>query len=61
MQYCPFQANWALNLNPYAAGCYFGQYKMMQKPWKMTETLAYAYKSESTKRELFNEYQHTRV
>ena len=34
--------------NPYAAGGRFGQYEMMQKPWKMTETLASGYSSEST-------------
>ena len=31
---------------------------MMQKTWKITETLANGYSSESTKPELFNEYQH---
>ena len=35
--------------------------KMMQKTWKMTETLAHGYSSESTQLELSNEYQHTRV
>ena len=39
----------------------FGQYKKMQKTWKMTETLANGYSSESTQRELSNEYQHDRV
>ena len=34
---------------------------MMQKTWKMTETLAHGYSSESTQRKLFNEYQHDRV
>ena len=49
-------------INPYAAaGFKFGQYKMMQKTWKMTETLANGYSSESTRRELSNEYQHDRV
>ena len=33
----------------------------MQKPLKMTETLAHGYSSESTQRELSNEYQHDRV
>ena len=33
----------------------------MQKSWKMTETLANGYSSESTQRELLNEYQHDRV
>ena len=33
----------------------------MQKPRKMTETLANGYSSESTQRELSNEYQHHRV
>ena len=37
------------------------EYKMMQKSWKMTETLAHGYLSESTPRELSNEYQHDRV
>ena len=31
---------------------------MVQKPYKMTETLAYGYSSESSRRELSNEYQH---
>ena len=47
--------------NPYAGGGLFGKYKMMQKNWKMTETLAYGYPSESTRQELSNEYQHDRV
>ena len=34
---------------------------MMEKPGKMTEILAYGYSSESTQRELSNEYQHDRV
>ena len=34
---------------------------MMQKSWKMTETLANGYSSESTQRELSNEYQYDRV
>ena len=33
----------------------------MQKKLKMAETLAYGYSSESTQRELSNEYQHDRV
>ena len=49
------------NLNPYAAGHYFCKYKIMQKSWKITETLANGYSSESTQRELSNEYQHDRV
>ena len=48
-------------INPYAACGFFGHHKMMQKTWKMTETLAYGYSSESTLRELFNGYQHDRV
>ena len=32
-------------VNPYAAGGYFGQYKMMQKSWKMIETLANGYRN----------------
>ena len=47
--------------SPYAAGGEFGQYKMVQKNWKMTETLAYGYSSESTQQELSNEYQHDKV
>ena len=50
-----------LIFNPYAASGKFGQYKIMQKTWKMTETLAYEYSSESTQWELSNEYQHDRV
>ena len=34
---------------------------MMQKTWKMTETLANGYSYESTQQELSNEYQHDRV
>ena len=34
---------------------------MMQKTWKITETLANGYSSESAPRELSNEYQHDRV
>ena len=48
-------------VNPYAAGGYFGQYKMMRKTWKMTETLENGYSFESTRREISNEYQHDRV
>ena len=36
-------------------------YKMMQKSWKMIETLAHGYSSESTQQELSNEYQNDRV
>ena len=47
--------------NSYAAGGKFGKYKMVQKTWKMAETLAYGYSSESTQWELSNEYQHDMV
>ena len=47
--------------NPYAAGGLFGQYKMLQKTWKITETLANGYSSESTRQKLSNEYQYDRV
>ena len=50
-----------MHINSYAAVGYFGQYKMMQKSWKITETLAYRYSSESAQRGLSNEYQHDRV
>ena len=33
----------------------------MQKTWKMTETLAYGYSSESMQQEFSNEYQHGKV
>ena len=33
----------------------------MQKIWKITETLAHGYASESTQQELSNEYQHDRI
>ena len=46
---------------PYAAGVEFGQYEMMQKTWKITETLAHGFSSESTQQELSNEYKHDRV
>ena len=48
-------------VNPYAAGGYFGQYKMMQKTWIMSETLANRYSSESTQQGLSNEYKYDRV
>ena len=48
-------------LNPYAAGGKFWHYKIMQKPEKITETLGNGYSSESTQRELSNEYQYDRV
>ena len=48
-------------INLYAADDYFGQYKMMQKTLKMTETLAYGHSSESTQWDPSNEYQHDRV
>ena len=47
--------------NPYAANGRFGKYKMMHKTCKMTETLEHGYSSESTQRELSNEYQHDRI
>ena len=47
-------------VNPYAAGVLFGRYKMMQKQ-RMAETLTHGFSSESTQRELSNEFQHDRV
>ena len=44
-----------------AGGGYFGQYKMVQKALKMIQILANRYSSDSTQRELSNEYQHDRV
>ena len=41
-------------LNPYATGGLCGPYKMMQKTFKMTETLAHGYSSESSQQELSN-------
>ena len=35
--------------------------KMIQKTFKLTETLTYWYSSERTQQDLFNEYQHDRV
>ena len=46
---------------PYAAGGSFGQYKMMQKTYKLTETLVNGYSFESAQQELSNEYQDDRV
>ena len=37
------------------------KYKMMQKNWKLSETLAHGYSSESSQWELSNEYQHDRA
>ena len=63
--WCSYEPTWALSwvskVSPYVAGGYFGQYKMMQKSWKMTETLANGYSSEITQQDLSNEYQHDRV
>ena len=39
----------------------FCQHKMMQKTWKMTETLAYGYSAESGRRDWSNEYKHDRA
>ena len=47
--------------NPYTAGGYFDQYKMMQQSWKTTETQGNGYSSESAQWELSNVYQHNRV
>ena len=46
---------------PYAAGGQFGQYQMMEKSWKIIETLANGYSYDSARQELSNEYQHDRV
>ena len=46
-------------LSPYAADGWPIQHDA--KTWKMTETLAHGYSSESTQRDLSNEYQHDRV
>ena len=51
----------AHSFNPYAAGGLFGQYQMMQKSWKMTETLAHGYSYVSTQQELSYEYQYNKV
>ena len=51
----------AVSYSTYAAGGLFGHYKMMQKSWRMTETLAHWYSSESTQQELSNEYQHDSI
>ena len=50
-------------INLYGGGGEFGQYKMMQKYWKMTELLSYGYstKSTSSERAISDEYQHDRV
>ena len=44
-----------VEVNPYATGDWFCQYKMMQKTLKMTETQACGYSSETTQWELSNE------
>ena len=50
------------NILPLCCGwLQFDQYKIMQKKWKNTITLAHGYLSESTQRELFDEYQHNGV
>ena len=56
---CTYQL--VLHINPYAAGGKFGQYKMMQKTWKITETLACGYSPASAQQELSDEYQNERV
>ena len=48
-------------LNPYAAVGSFGQYKMMQAIWEMTETLGHWYSFVSAQNEPSIEYQHDRV
>ena len=51
-------------LNPRAAGGQIGQIQSDRKNWKMTETLAHGYSSESSvsiRQKLSNEYQHDRV
>ena len=48
-------------LNPYAAGGKVGQKQIMQKSWKIAETLANGYSYKSTLWWLSNEYQHDRV
>ena len=54
--------NCIVPINPYAAGGYFSLYKIMQKEnWKMAETLAYGYSSDSTQQKLSHEHQHDRV
>ena len=58
---CPNLNNVSRHANPYAAGGLFGQFKMMQKPFKMAETLTLGYLSESAQQEVSNEYQHDRV
>ena len=45
------------SFKPPTAGDLFGQYKMMQKHEKMTDTLAHGYSSVSNQRELSNVYQ----
>ena len=52
---------YTLTLWVLVANLLFSQYIIMWKPLKMTETLANGYSSESTQRELSNEYQHDRV
>ena len=47
--------------NPYAADCLISPIQNDAKSWKMTETLAYGYSSESTQQVLFNECQHDGV
>ena len=39
----------------------FGHYQIMQKIWKVKETLSYGYSSEIRQWELSNEYQHDKV
>ena len=54
--------NWCEQVCLTLAGGEIGHwYKIMQKSWKITETLAYGYSYESTHRDLSNEYQHDRV
>ena len=48
-------------LNPSFASGQFCQYKMVQKTWKINETLACGYSSDSAQWELSNKYQHDRV
>ena len=58
-EYIRYRICTKINTGPFLI--HLGQYKWMQKNWKMTEISAHWFSSESTQQELSNEYQYDRV
>ena len=55
------KCHWIISLTPMLLMANFANTIWCKKNYKMTKTLANGYSSESTQRELSNEYQHDRV